>query len=198
MVTVMPRSTSPATFQRFLDVVGQRGNYADAMAACGYGESLAWRWMADSRKADPKYRLTFRGTEMQLHEAVEIIRMEFNEGQFKLAEFNKGRLLFNPDGSPVYLIDMAAMAATEGDPDMASLLSIHDFPYLHDSAGARVQARQPIAPRKVRPDTPGVRELERRLAELESRQDRITRPQGPPNLGLPRAHPQDPDEHIGT
>jgi hypothetical protein len=194
----MPRSYSPHTLQRFLDVLSVKGNYRDAMTACGYGESLAWAWLAASRKGDKKFVIDFRGTPMWLHEAVAIVRAEWDAAQFKLrADSNHGRLAFDKNGDPLFVTDLAAIAAWEGDSDAARTLGgLSDPFYLHDESGARIQVRNPIAPR-VRPDTAGVRELERQLAELKTKVDRITRPEGVPNLGVPRAHPRDPEEHIG-
>jgi hypothetical protein len=195
----MPRSYSPHTLQRFLDVLSVRGNYADAMASCGYGESLAWKWMMLSRRGDPKFILDFRGEPKPLHVAVETIRDEWTAAQFKLrADSNHGRLAFDKHGDPLFLTDLKAIAEWEGDANAARELGgLTDPFYLHDESGARVQVRNPVAPRQ-RPDTPGVRELERQLAELQSQVNRITRPEGTPNLGVPRAHPRDPVERIGT
>jgi hypothetical protein len=197
----MPRSYSPHTLQRFLDVLAVRGNYADAMQAVGYGESLAWQWMMKSRHGDPHFILDFRGEQMPLHQAVETIRREWNETQFSLrADSNHGRLAFDKNGAPLFMTDLVAIAQWEGDAKAARELGgLHDPFYLHevgpDGQPRRIQVRNPIAPR-VRPDGPGVRELERQLAELKTKVDRITKPEGVSNLGIPRAHPRDPEEHV--
>ncbi len=195
----MPRSRNPYTFQKFLDVLARGGNYKAAMAACGYEESLAWKWMAGSRRGEERYVFEWRGNPTPLHVAVETTVREWNDSQLKLAaNTNPGRLAFDKNGEPLFLPDLKAIAEWEGDAEAARKLGgLTDPFFLHDAEGNRIQARNPVASRFDR-NRPDVKRLEAALAELQSRVDRITKPQGPPNLGVPCKNPFDPAEGIGS
>lgn len=125
---------------------------ADAMRAFGYSPNTIFAWLSKSRAGDPTFLVRWpldSGDAIQFADAVVMAQrahlMHFAGKLKRDVDIGTPRVLRTPQGDVVWEKDPLLLATYGGDNEKAKEFAetvggVIDYPYLHDSTGARVAA----------------------------------------------------------